>query len=100
MSISRLDYESFVRHYDILMERARQLFAEKARHLNPELRHEIVKIDFDDSGCTIHYKSSHCSNCQPDVDEWHVSLDDLLEDEAERAEPAAVAPLDYGRLRG
>ncbi|MBA3855329.1 MAG: hypothetical protein C0507_00325 [Cyanobacteria bacterium PR.3.49] len=80
LEIGEAQYALFVRINESLRERAGQIFEERARSLNPQLRHEINSIEFDESGCTISYTSTHCSNCRhyDEIDHEYISLNELL----------------------
>ncbi len=80
MRIDQYDFEHFVRLHVELTARATKYFEARAKTFTDDLRHKLEKIDFHSDGCTITYKSSHCSIC-PDLDETHeveVSIEDLM----------------------
>lgn len=79
--IDKSGFERFAALHAELTQRAKKYFEERAKSFNPSLRHEIEKIEFNSDGCTISYRSSHCSNCRgnDDIDELYTSIDDLLE---------------------
>lgn len=81
MNIAKSDFDQFARINAELTARAKKYFDARAKSFNSQLRHEIEKIEFNSDGCTISYKSSHCSNCRDldDTDEIYVSIEDLLE---------------------
>ncbi len=81
MRLDQYDFEHFIRLQVELTARATKYFEARAKTFNNELRHELTKIEFHSDGCTISYKSSHCSNCSDldNTDEIYVSLEDLLE---------------------
>ncbi len=81
MKIDKSGFERFAALHVELTLRAKKYFEERAKSFNPSLRHEIEKIEFNSDGCTISYRSSHCSNCRgkDDIDELYMSIDDLLE---------------------
>lgn len=81
MRIGNDEFANFIRLDAELRALAGRYFEARAKTFNPRLRHEIEKIEFQDDGCTITYRSSHCSNCRgnDDVDEVYATLDDLLE---------------------
>ncbi|MCC7527962.1 MAG: hypothetical protein IT342_05530 [Candidatus Melainabacteria bacterium] len=81
MKIGKDEFANFIRIDAELRALATNYFEARAKTLNPRLRHEIEKIEFHDEGCTISYRSSHCSNCRgnDDLDDIYVSLDDLSE---------------------
>ncbi len=79
MRIGKDEFAQFLRIDAELRALAAKYFEERAKSLNPRLRHEIQKIEFQDEGCTITYMSTHCSNCRGEIDEIYVSLEELLE---------------------
>lgn len=81
MRIDKAEFAQFARQYAELTARARKYFEERAKNFNPQLRHSIEKIEFQEDGCTITYRSTHCSSCRgnDDIDDIYVSLDELLE---------------------
>lgn len=81
MKIDKSGFERFAALQVELTARAKKYFEERAKTFNPNLRHEIEKIEFSSDGCTIAYRSSHCSSCRgnDDIDELYMSIDDLLE---------------------
>jgi len=93
LEIGAAQYAQFVRINEGLRARASEIFEERSRALNPQLRHEIRSIEFDESGCTISYTSTHCSNCRhyDEVDYDYISLNELL--------PVAPAALPDNRTR-
>ena len=81
LEISEEEYANFVRIDEELRELATRIFEEQSKTFNPQLRYEIRNIEFDESGCTIWYYSTHCSNCRDEVDTLFVTLDELLNKE-------------------
>lgn len=81
MRIEKSEFERFAALHAELTQRARKYFEARAKTFNPNLRHEIEKIEFGSDGCTITYRSSHCSNCRgnDDIDELYMSIEDLME---------------------
>ncbi len=81
MRIDQSEFERFAALHAELTQRARKYFEARAKTFNPNLRHEIEKIEFSSDGCTITYRSSHCSNCRgnDDIDELYMSIEDLME---------------------
>lgn len=80
LEIGVAQYAQFIRIDAALRERAVQLFKERSQDLNEQLRYEIRSIEFDESGCSISYTSTHCSSCRhyDEIDYMYVSLSDLL----------------------
>lgn len=85
MKIEKADYEGFAAIYAALTRRAQKYFDECAKSFDPGLRYTIEKIEFSSDGCTITYRSSHCSACRhnDDIDWLDVSIDELLESNEE-----------------
>jgi hypothetical protein len=79
MRIDKSDFERFAALHAELTQRAKKYFEARAKTFNPELRHEIVQIDFDSDGCSITYRSTHSSNCRGDIDELSMSIEGLME---------------------
>ena len=80
----RLDQYGFMHFICLQAEltaRAVKYFEARAKTFDKGLRHGLTKIEFHSDGCTISYKSSHCSNCRDldSTDETYVSCEDLLE---------------------
>lgn len=80
LEIGEVQFAQFVRIGEALRERATEIFEERKRSLNPQLRHEIRSIEFDESGCTISYTSTHCSSCRhyDEIDYMYISLNEML----------------------
>jgi len=93
LEIGVAQYAQFIRIDAALRERAVQLFKERSQDLNEQLRYEIRSIEFDESGCSISYTSTHCSSCRhyDEIDYMYVSLSDLL------PLAPAVAPVNQAR---
>ena len=81
MNIDKSGFDRFCAVHAELSARAKKYFEMRAQHFNPGLRHSIEKIEFSSDGCTITYRSNHCSNCRgnDEIDELYMSIEDLLE---------------------
>ena len=81
MKIDHSGFERFAALHAELTARAKRYFEARAKTFNPNLRHEIEKIEFDSGGCSITYRGSHCSNYRgnDDINEISMSVDDLME---------------------
>ena len=80
LEIGEVQFAQFVCIGEALRERATEVFEERKRSLNAQLRHEIRSIEFDESGCTVSYTSTHCSSCRhyDEIDYMYISLNELL----------------------